>query len=275
MNAGGEGRSGAIDCGGRRVSCGGVFDFSDERGADNRGVHKTSENGNVTGLRNSESNRERKFGSGAHAAQKRWEIIWERILGPRDTSAGDEIEKTGRHGGDLSEALIGGCWRAEKNRVELVRSENATVVGGFFWRQIGGEDAVSSGFGSNGGEFLEARLENGIVVAEEDERDVTGLSDLADEIENTRKRGPEFQGAFGGALNGRAVGERIAKRDTEFDNVSACLGERQNKLERSAERRIARGNVRDDAHFAAGLQVGKTAGDTGRIGRCSEHKGMK
>ncbi len=49
-------------------------------------------------------------------------------------------------------------------------------------------------------------MQDGIVVAEEDKRDIVRwgarLADAADEIEDAGKRGARFQGAFGGALDG-------------------------------------------------------------------------
>src|SRR2546427_66101 len=83
---------------------------------------------------------------------------------------------------------------------------------------VGGENAVGpSGCGS-GGEFFETHLEDGIVVAEEDERDLRGLANAANEIEDACKGGAEFQSALGGALNRRAIGEGITKGHAEFDD---------------------------------------------------------
>jgi len=46
--------------------------------------------------------------------------------------------------------------------------------------------------------------------------------DAADYIENAGERCSRFQGAFGRALNGWAVGERVAEGDAELYDVGAA-----------------------------------------------------
>src|SRR5260370_20822504 len=112
----------------------------------------------------------------------------------------------------------------------MMGGENAAVVGGFFGSEIGGEDAVSGDFGGGARELFEGKLQDRIVVAKENERNLRGLTDAADEFDYTGERGAGFEGAFGGALDGRAVGERIAEGDAEFDDVGAGFGEREDKF---------------------------------------------
>src|SRR6266436_2906049 len=112
----------------------------------------------------------------------------------------------------------------------MMRGEDAAIVGGFFGSEVGGEDAVGPSFAGGAREFFQAQLEDGIVVAEEHERNLRGLTDAADEFDYTGERGAGFKGALGGALNGGAVGERIAEGNAEFDDVGAGLGEREDKF---------------------------------------------
>jgi hypothetical protein len=67
-------------------------------------------------------------------------------------------------------------------------------------------------------------LEDGIVIAEQNDRNFTRLADFMNEIDDLGERRVCSQGALGSALNRGAVGERIAEGDAKFDDVSACLG---------------------------------------------------
>jgi hypothetical protein len=73
-------------------------------------------------------------------------------------------------------------------------------------------------------------LQDGIVVTEKHERNLRGFADATNEIDYTSERSARFQGAFGGALNGGAIGERIAEGDAELDDVGAGFGECEDKL---------------------------------------------
>jgi len=86
-----------------------------------------------------------------------------------------------------------------------------------------------------------------IVIAEENQGDFAGLADLADKVDDLGKRGMRFQGALGGALDGGAVGERIAEGDAEFDDVGASFRESADKFVHGFEGGIASGDVGDDA----------------------------
>src|SRR6266850_393951 len=129
---------------------------------------------------------------GAGAAQERWKIVGKRILCTGNAGSGNEIEKARRAGGDFCEALVGGSGRAEKDRVEMVRGENAAIVDGFFRREVGGENAIGACRCGGRCEFFEAHLEDGIVVAEEDERNLGGLADTSNKIQDTGERGAGF-----------------------------------------------------------------------------------
>ena len=216
------GRSGGVG--------GGDFDFGDEGGADDGGVGEAAEHGDVGGQRDAEADRDGESRDAARATEEGGEIVRKRIFGPRDTRARDEIEKTRGDGGDFGEALVGGGGRGEENAIEILGGEDAAVVVGLFGREIGDEDAVGASGCGGGGEFFQAHLENGIVVAEEDEGDFAGFADFTDEIEDFGEGGTGFKGAFGGALDGGAIGEGVAERDAEFDDVGASFGEGEDEF---------------------------------------------
>src|SRR5260370_1027577 len=231
--------SGGVNGGSCRIWKSRFFNFGHEGRADDGGIGETAEDGDVTGERDDEADGNGELRDAAGAAEEGGQIVGESIFRAGNTGGGGEIEEAGGAGGDFGEALVRGSGRAKEDRVEMMSGEDAAIVAGFLGCEVGGENAVGpSGCGS-GGEFFEAHLQNRIVVAKEDKRDIVRwgarLADAADEIEDAGKRGARFQGAFGSALDGRAVGERIAERYAEFDHVCAGFGERENEFQRGVE----------------------------------------
>src|ERR1700720_3118696 len=106
----------------------------------------------------------------------------------------------------------------------MMRCENAAVIGGFLGREVGGEDAVGAGLTVGMREFFEAHLQYGIVVAEEHEGNLRGLTNAVDDVDYSGKRGAGLEGAFGGALDSGAIGEGVAEGDAELDYVGAGIG---------------------------------------------------
>src|SRR3984893_10393468 len=91
-----------------------LFNFGDERGADDGRVGQAPENGNVAGKRDAEANRDGELRDAAGAADERGEIVGQGILRAGNAGAGNQIEKAGRTGGDFREAFVCGRGRAKK-----------------------------------------------------------------------------------------------------------------------------------------------------------------
>lgn len=250
MDFGGESLCGLVDCTGGVVARGGLLNFGYERGADDGGVGEATEDGDVAGQRNAEADSDGKLRDAAGAAEKGGKIVWQRVLCSGHAGAGDEVEESGGDSGDFGEALVCGSRCAEENGVEMMRGEDAAIVVGLLGSEIGDENAVGACVGSGSSEFFEAHLQDGIVVAEEDEGNLAGLANLADEVDDLTKSGAGFESAFRGALDGGAVGERIAEGNAKFDDIGARIRESENKFVRGGESGIAGGDVGDDAEFA-------------------------
>src|SRR5437588_12945017 len=222
------------------------------------------------GLRDAESDGDGKLCDGAGAADESGEIVGQGILNAGDASAGNEIEKTGGARGDLPEAIVRGSRRTEEDGVEWMSGEKAAIVFGFFEREIDGENAICAGNRCGGCEFLEAHLQDGIVIAEQDERDLVGrraqLADAADQIDDPGEGRAGFQGTFGAALDGRSIGERVAEGNAEVDDGGSGFAKGPDKFQRGVERGVACGDVGDDAEFAGCAQFSEAFGDAGRVG---------
>ena len=74
-------------------------------------------------------------------------------------------------------------------------------------------------------------MQDGIVVAEEDERNFVSrkarLADAVDEIEDACESRAGFQSALRGALDGGPIRKRVAEGDAEFDDVGTGFCECQ------------------------------------------------
>ncbi len=84
----------------------------------------------------------------------------------------------------------------------------------------------------------------------------------ADQIDHAGKRRSAAQRAFAGALNRRAIGDRIAERHAQLDHIRAGFGGSQHDFLGRLERRIARGDVRDQAQLAGFGKRAKTSRDS-------------
>src|SRR5258707_5236492 len=129
----------------------------------------------MAGQRNAKADRDGKLHNAASPPQKRRQIVWQGILRTRDARARDEIQKTGRAGGDLRKSLVRGSRSAKEDGIEMVSGQDAPIVFRFFGRKVRGENAVSARRLRGGSEFFQAHLHAWIVVAEEDQRHLRGL----------------------------------------------------------------------------------------------------
>ncbi len=87
------------------------------------------------------------------------------------------------------------------------------------------------------------------------------LADAANEFKHAGERSARLKSAFRGALDGGAVGERVAEGNAEFDDVGAGFGEGEDEREGGVKGRIASGDVGDDAEFAGVAKSGEALGD--------------
>ena len=84
------------------------------------------------------------------------------------------------------------------------------------------------------------------------------LADGGDGFQNFRRRGAGFQAALRGELVHQAIGQRIAERHAEFQNVHARLVESQSQFARGFQIRVARADIDDETLFAGAFEPGKS-----------------
>src|SRR5229473_4504405 len=99
----------------------------------------------MAGKRNAEADGDGELRDAAGATDERGEIVGQRVFCAGDTGAGNEIKKTGGAGGDFREAVVGGSRRAEEDGIEMMSSQDAAIVVGFFRCEIRDEDAIGAG----------------------------------------------------------------------------------------------------------------------------------
>ncbi len=106
-------------------------------------------------------------------------------------------------------------------------AELADRIGGFFDGKVGEKNAIDAGRSRVVREAFKSVAEQWVQVAEEQQRNVRGAANFAHDGQEARQIGSGAQGAFGGALNNRAVGDGIGKGNAEFDEICAAAFERK------------------------------------------------
>ena len=121
---------------------------------------------------------------------------------------------------------------------------------GFLHRQIGDQCAVNAGVRHPRGEGFEPHAQHRVEVGEDDDADRGVAANLLGQREHLLEGGALAQRPFAGALNHRAVGQRIAERHAEFDDGCSRVDRGQHDVARGGEIRIAAGEVGDQGGFS-------------------------
>ena len=157
--------------GGRGFDGGGGLDELDQGTADDGGVGKLSNGGDVFrgGDAEAESDGEvERLGEGAQAVDELLGVAGDLLLGAGDADAGDGIDEAAAGRGDGLEALVGAGGRGEEDGSERVGAHMLEVLGGLLDDHVGEQDAVDAGGCGLLAEGLHAELDDGIEVGEED-----------------------------------------------------------------------------------------------------------
>ena len=135
------------------------------------------------------------------------------------------------------------------------------VIVRFLRRQIEHQQTVHAGFRGGGDEFLHADAVDEVEINVENDRNLRLLADGGNGFQKLRRRGAGFQTALRGKLVHQTVGQRVAERHAEFQNVHARLVEGQSQFARGGQIRVARADIDDEAFFAVAFQRGELFND--------------
>ena len=135
----------------------------------------------------------------------------------------------------------------------------------FFDGKISDQGAIDAGGAGDAAELGEAHAEDGIEVREDDEAGGLGvLSDFRGKFQDVLKRRAVFQSAFARALDDRPIGDRVAKRDPEFNDPRARVNGREDNFFGCSEIRISAGDIDDEGWLAIEMERHGSIVDAGR-----------
>lgn len=231
----------------------------DDGAADNRAFGELAHGRELVRSRDSEANRNRKRGEPPDAFHESASVSGHLRAGAGDASARDGVNKAGRNLGDQLQPLVGRGGRREKNGCKVMLARLAQILGRFFNRQIGDQRSVNPRQPRDLAELSEAHAQDGIEVGEDDQSDgLRMLANFRGESEYVLERCSVFKSSLAGALDDRAIGERIAERDSEFDHARACVDGCEDDFARGGKVGIAAGYVGDE--LGLGLEMKRHEG---------------
>ena len=124
--------------------------------------------------------------------------------------------------------------------------------------QVHHQRAIHSRLRGAGRKFLQAVLQNGIEIAEQDDGSLHRLAPGRESLQDLAQRRAGAQRPLRSALDHRAVRQRIGKRHAQFDHVHARTVERQQQLPRGVQVGIARRQINHQALGVFRAQVAET-----------------
>src|SRR5690606_8563602 len=93
--------------------------------------------------------------------------------------------------------------------------------------------------------------------------------ELTERFEAPRQRRTLFHGALRGTLDGRPIGERIAERNAQLDDVRARRRDPPHEFHRLPERGMTGGQIRNERAPTGVAPRTETRGETVRLKRSS------
>ena len=118
-------------------------------------------------------------------------------------------------------------------------------VSTFFRRQISHQHAIGAGPLCFDAQLLDSKLQQRIEIAEKNDGDIGLPARLRQHFQSLGHARAIFESAHGCSLNDRTVGDRIAKRNAQLNDVRARVGKFDQELDCGAKVGIARDNKRD------------------------------
>jgi hypothetical protein len=120
---------------------------------------------------------------------------------------------------DDGNAVVGGVGRDQEHQVEGLRRRGLTEPIAFLWRQVGQDQAIHAGRRRVATEVLDPVRQHGVHVAHEEEGGLALRPKILGSLKGVGERDVVGQGPGTGALDGTALGERIAEGHPQLDKV--------------------------------------------------------
>src|SRR5436305_2346814 len=190
------------------------------------------------------------FGVAAHSCDKIAQVSRDFFAGTCDAAQRDAVDKstsaTDGQVNDLYNTLVGRCGRHEEDQCQSVLLRNIAQWRGLFWRQVGNNHPTNTIGLCGSTETCETIRPHRIIVTHQDEWHTTTGGHLTCNLHATVDSHATFQRNMHGVLDGCTIRQWIAKRHTQFNDISPTLSYRTYDLETLFCRRIAAHHVRDE-----------------------------
>ena len=192
---------------------------------------------------------------------------------------------------DAGQAL---WWRGgghQQHQVEAMGGRQGREGLGFFQGQIGHHQTGGAGGSGLLAEALHAPVQQGIAVREQHHRNLQLAPQAGEQVQHPAGGGAGGQGAGGGLLDHRTIGQRIAVGNAQFNQIGATPLQGQQGLGRDLQRRVAGHQKGHQGTATLGTEVSETTlngrfrghgrgrgcslGRASRIGRCGGHGGAE
>jgi len=129
------------------------------------------------------------------------------------------VDEAARQPHDFPDPLRSAGRRQQEDEVQARGTGPPQQLLGILRRQVDDQQPVHSGRPRIGGEPLRAIVEDRIVVAVQDDRQLRGAAKIGHQLEHARQRGTGAQTDFRRALQDRAVGGRIGERHPDLQEI--------------------------------------------------------
>ena len=175
---------------------------------------------------------------------------------------GDEVEESAGFVRDLLDAVGAGRRGDEEDDLDVGALERGLQRAGFLRREIDDEEAIDARRVRGLGEAVEAVLEEGVVVAEEHDRDVGLGAEARGHFQGLGQRHAGFERALGGLLDDGAVGGGVGEGDAEFEDVDSGAAGGAEDVEARRGVRVAGGEIADEGFALCGGEFLEGGGDS-------------
>ena len=137
----------------------------------------------------------------------------------------------------------------------------ADVGFGLFDAGVGEQAAIDAGGGRVGGEAFQAVAQDGVEIGEQQEGNFGSGANAAGDLEHGREGGAGLEGALAAALDDGSIGDGVAERDAEFDEVGAAADHGGDEGGGAERRGVAGGEIGDEAFAVVALEGFEEAAD--------------